>query len=237
MISSRVGAALALVLAIVAVALSTIAFMSTVRDETVKPGRLVQTRVNSDYAGDPIFFPVDHFYIGYDSGLQFRAFYAYAPGFYGQMRGCQVVWDPNAIIDTPEGLEGPGLYVDPCGGARFSRDGELVAGPADRGLDRFGTEPGVEGVIVDTRKLFCGEALPTPEPTATAGSATPTETMTPVPPPVTPSPTVQRVGTATPTVPPSETASPSPTATEDATKEATATPAICERVTPDSKQR
>jgi hypothetical protein len=235
-ISSRAGAAVALVLALVAVALSIVAFMSTVRDETVKPGRLVQTRVNSDYAGDPIFFPVDHFYIGYDSGLQFRAFYAYAPGFYGHMRGCQVVWDGNAIIDTPQGREGPGLYVDPCGGARFSRDGELIAGPADRGLDRFGTEPGVEGVIVDTRKLFCGQPLPTPEPTATAGSATPTATAAPPTAVVTASATAQTFGTATPTASPTETATPSATATEDATPEATATPAICERVTSDSKQ-
>ena len=237
MISSRVGAALALVLAITAIALSIVAFMSTVRDETVKPGRLVQTRVNSDYAGDPIFFPVDHFYIGYDSGLQFRAFYAYPPGHYGHMRGCQIVWDQNAIIDTAEGREGPGLYVDPCGGARFTRDGELIAGPADRGLDVFGTEPGVEGVIVDTRKLFCGQPLPTPEPTVTAGSATPTETVAPATAVLTPSPTVQTFGTATPTVSPTETATPSSTATEDATAEATVTPAICERVTGDSEQR
>ena len=161
---------MALALAIAALGLSIVAFMSTVRDEEVKPGRLVQTRVNSDFAGGPIFFPVDHFYIGYDSSFQFRAFYSYPPGHYGHMRGCQVVWDANAIIDTPDGREGPGLYVDPCGGARFTRDGELIAGPADRGLDTFETEPGVEGVIVDTRKLYCGLALPTPEPTATAGS-------------------------------------------------------------------
>jgi hypothetical protein len=197
---------------------------------------LVQTRVNADYAGDPIFFPVDHFYIGYDSRLQFRAFYAFPPGHYGHMRGCQVVWDSNAIIETGEGTQGPGLYVDPCGGARFSRDGELIAGPADRGLDVFVTEPGVEGVIVDTRRLYCGQPLPTPEATATGGSATPTESPTVGPPVLTPPPTVQGLGTATPTTVPTETATPTLTATPS-TPEATYTPSTCERVTPDSKQR
>jgi hypothetical protein len=32
----------------------------------------------------------------------------------------------------------------------FNRDGELIYAPADRGLDYFATQPGVEGVIVDT---------------------------------------------------------------------------------------
>jgi hypothetical protein len=107
-----VGAALALLIAIAALALAIVAFMSTIRDEKLKPGRLVQTRVNSDYTGGPVLFPVDDFYIGYNSDFDFRAWYVYPPGFYGHMRGCKVVWDSDAVVETGHGPEGPGLYVD-----------------------------------------------------------------------------------------------------------------------------
>jgi hypothetical protein len=236
MISSRVGAALALLLSVVAVGLSVVAFMSTVRDEKVKPGRFVQTRVNSDYTGDPIFFPLDDFYIGAASTGDFRAFYVFPPGFFGRMRGCKVVWDPNAVIETLRGPQGPGLYVDPCGGARFSRDGELLAGPADRGLDVFRTEPGVEGVIVDTRTLYCGASIVV-DPTFTP-SVTPTPSVTSTP-TNTPFPVAGR---------PTQTPSPTGTPTETTTVTFTATPtfptstptpegAKCDRVSSSSKQR
>jgi len=236
MISSRVGAALALALSILAVGLSVVAFMSTIRDEKVKPGRFVQTRVNSDYVGDPILFPVDDFYVGADSTGDFRAYYVYPPGFYGHMRGCKVIWDTGAVIDTLKGPQGPGLYIDPCGGARFNRDGELIAGPADRGLDVFGTEPGVEGVIVDTRTLYCGKSIvvePTFTPSVTpTGTVTGTPTNTPFPfagrPTETPSPTgtPTETSTITPTATPTF---PSPTPTPEGAK--------CDRVTGSSKQR
>lgn len=240
MISSRAGAALALVFSLLAVALSVVAFMSTVRDETIKPGRLIQTRVNSDYLGDPILFPVDDFFIGYDLGGDFYAYYVYPPGFYGHTRGCKLVYDPTAFIDTLSGVrEGPGLYIDPCGGARFNRDGELVFGLADRGLDFFGMEPGVDGVIVDTRKLFCGPSIvveptftPTETPTGTATftstpSQTPRADATPTPPPPsTPISIPTSTGTATPTSTPQ-----GPTATP------TKVGATCNRVTGSSKQR
>lgn len=240
MISTRIGAALALILSVAALGLAIAAYTATVRDETVKPGRVVQTRVNTDYQGGPILFAVDNFYIGYNSRLEFSAFYVHPPGYYGHQRGCKVVWDAEATIQTPSGEEGPGLFVDPCGGARFNRDGELVDGPADRGLDYFGTEAGVDGVFVDTRKLYCGASLSddvsatlTPEITPTESaeaSSTPTVTLTPPPP-----------GLASPSASttPTETASVTPSPTTDDARTATATPdrTECERVSPDSKQR
>jgi hypothetical protein len=232
-ITTRVGAALALLFSLVALGLAIVAFMATVRDEEIKPGRLVQTRVNSDYAGEPLLFPVDDFFIGYDSRFDFRAFYVYPPGYYGHMRGCRVIWDSNAAVDTDDGQAGPGLYIDPCGGARFGRDGELLAGPADRGLDYFATEPGVEGVIVDTRTLYCGEALPTATPTSdTTETAEPSATATSVDGGVT-----AGAGTSTPT--PTATVTATETATGTAEGEASGTPERekCERVSPDSKQR
>ena len=52
-----------------------------------------------------------------------------------------------------------GAFVEPCGGASFDRDGTWLSGPAERGLDEFKTAPGIDGVIVDTRELYCGAAL------------------------------------------------------------------------------
>jgi len=68
-------------------------------------GRPVQTRVNTDYQGGPILFPIDDFYIGYNSRLEFSAFYAHPPGYYGHQRGCKVIWDPNATIETEAGRD------------------------------------------------------------------------------------------------------------------------------------
>jgi hypothetical protein len=234
-VTTRLGAALALVVSIAALAVSVAAYTATVRDESTKPGRLVSTRVNSDYLGEPLLFPVDDFYIGYDSRFEFRAFYVFPPGYYGHDRGCKVVWDNRAVVDTASGQQGPGLYVEPCGGARFNKDGQLVEGPADRGLDFFRTEPGVDGVIVDTRRLLCGAPLSdatsaTLTATATPTAALPAVTPTPTPPGIPPVPAESPSATATVTV--SLTATPggdSPTAT--------ATPAPCVRVTSESKQR
>jgi len=175
-VSTRVGAALALLVSIAAFALATVAFMSTVRDDSPTRGRLVPTRVNSDSTDLPQAFPLDDFVLGRDSDGDFHAFYVYPPGYFGHVRGCRVVWDPDAVIDGPRGRAGPGLYLEPCGGAHFDRDGALVSGPADRGLDEFEVEPGVDGVIVDTRRLLCGRAFvpPTTTPTVTSETATPT---------------------------------------------------------------
>jgi hypothetical protein len=209
LISSRVGAAFALVLSIIALAMAVVAFMATVRDDSVKPGRLVQTRLTNEYTGQPVLFPIDDFYAGRDGSGRIRAFYVYPPGYFGYERGCKVVWDSTATVDTEKGKVGPGLYLEPCGGSHFDRDGELVFGPADHGLDEFATQPGVEGVIVDTRKLYCGPDYipPTPAPaTATVLAVTAS---------------VEAL-TATPEVP-------------TPTVEGTPTPRTCVRVSPNSK--
>jgi hypothetical protein len=216
---------LALLLSIAAVSLATVAFMSTLRDEEDKPGRLVQTRLTQDYTGDPQLFPVDDFYIGPSNDNELRAFYVYPPGFFGHQRGCRIVWDGSAAVDTPNGPQGPGLYVDPCGGARFNRDGELIDGPADRGLDEFETGPSPEGVVVDTRELLCGERY---RPPAVAG-APPS-----VPPPTVDTPAASPAGptlTPTPTATPTATATitPSPTPTTEGRER-------CERVSANSRR-
>jgi hypothetical protein len=208
-ISARVGAAIAVVLSIAALALAVVAFMSTVRDDSTHPGRFVQTRLTNQYTGEPVLFPLDDFYVGRDSNFHIRALYVYPPGYYGHDRGCKVVWDSTATMDTEKGRVGPGLYLEPCGGSHFDRDGILVSGPADRGLDYFATQPGVDGVLVDTRRLICGPDYipPTPAPaTATALAATATVVAL----------------TETPEVP-------------SETPEGTPRPRTCERVSPNGK--
>ena len=154
MISSRTGAALALLLSIGAVALGLAALMAALRtDDESAPGRLVQTRLTSSLAEQPVYFAIDNFYVLTGRDGRVRALYVYPPGHFGHDRGCKIEWRP--FEPAPE--DGfPGMFVDPCGGAVFDRNGVLVSGPADRGLDEFGTEPGIEGVIVDTGVLYCG---------------------------------------------------------------------------------
>lgn len=209
MISSRVAAALSVLLAVAAVALAAVAFTATLRDDTPSPGRRVQTRINKTYEGAPTNFPLDEFYLSIDAGRA-HAVYVYPPGYYGHTRGCKVVWVDGDTVVTPGGTRGPGMFVDPCGGARFGRDGRLVAGPADRGLDSFAVLPAVDGYVVDTRTLYCGAAFEPDEP--------PLATTTPPPPPiaspVAASPTIAPL-TPTPSATPAQTRTPSRTATPD----------------------
>lgn len=192
--------------------MAVVAFMSTVRDDGEKPGRLVQSRLTNEYTGQPVFFPLDDFYVGRDNNFRIRAFYVYPPGYYGHSRGCKIVWDATAVVDTEKGRAGPGLYLEPCGGAHFDRDGELVSGPADRGLDYFATMAGVEGVIVDTRKLYCGDEY-VPVPTQTPAPATATVQVATA---------VVEALTATPVTP-------------SATPQGTPAPRACDRVSPNSR--
>ena len=174
MISSRVGAALAIVISIVALAVAVVAFMANVRGNGPTVGRLVQTRLTNEYDGAPLPFIVDDFFIGRGSDGRLHAWYAYPPGFYGHTRGCKIIWDPMATISTAHGVVGLGLFVDPCGGARFNRDGELVSGPADRGLDEFATSAAVDGTLVDTRRLLCGSPPPPDATPESSSQASPT---------------------------------------------------------------
>jgi hypothetical protein len=175
LISTRIAVAFALLLALAGIAIGTTAFFAAERERGDVTGRIVQSRATNEYDGPPLSFPLDEFFIGKGSDGRLHAYYAYPPGYFGHVRGCKVVWDNAATLATPP--VGPGLYIDPCGGARFDRDGRLVAGEADRNLDEFPTTPAVEGMLVDTRTLLCGSA-PAPSETAADGESTPTPTPT-----------------------------------------------------------
>jgi len=187
-IRARIAVTVSLLVALAALTLGIVAFMRTVRDHSDITGRLVQTRMTNEYKGAPVPFPLDDFFVGPDSRGDVRAFYAYPPGYFGHQRGCKMIWDQAATIAPDRGgaVAGPGLFIDPCGGARFNRDGILVSGPADRNLDEFLLAPAVDGFVVDTKTLHCGALLPsapsapaTPE--SAGATATPTVTLTPTP--------------------------------------------------------
>jgi hypothetical protein len=178
LISTRIGVVVSLLLSIAALALAIVAFMSTVRNDGPTTGRLVQSQITNEYGGAPLAFPVDDFFIGRGTDGVLHALYQYPPGYFGHARACKIIWDETSIVAVPAGTYGPGLFVDPCGGARFTRDGKLVAGAADRDLDYFATSPAVDGTVGDTRRLRCGAAI--------ASSASPdadvaTATATPAP--------------------------------------------------------
>jgi len=176
LIGTRFAVACALVLSLAAVAVGVAALMATIRDDGPQTGRLVQTRLTNAYTGDPLFFPVDDFYMSRASDGRLRALYVYPAGFFGHERGCRVVWDGTTTLTLGASTKGPGLFLDPCSGARFDRDGTLLAGPADRDLDEFTMSAVPDGLLVDTRKLYCGaapESASTPSIFATPTPATP----------------------------------------------------------------
>jgi hypothetical protein len=206
-IGTRTATALAFLLSIVGVAVGVTAIALSLRDDGDDTSNLLQTRIDR-VDGDPIPFPLHDFYLSGDSQGVPRALYMYPPGYYGHVRGCKVVWLADDSVEVDGRAVGPGLFVDPCGGARFERDGRLVAGPADRGLDWFSTRTEIGGAVVDLDRLQCGSPGRTDVPVIPAPSATiPPNTPQPArtPGPATLTPTATQSPTAVPTVTPTTT--------------------------------
>jgi len=64
--------------------------------------------------------------------------------------GCLVNWEPST-----QRIE------DPCGGSKYTRNGEYVSGPSPRGLDRFPVTVAGNGVVqVDLTQLLPGSPRP-----------------------------------------------------------------------------
>lgn len=173
MIGTRVATAFALLLGVAATAVAFTALMYALRDDGDAPGRLVETRLDASHEGFPVQFPLDDFFLSLDDDGRIHALYVYPPGHFGHMRGCRVIWDGGVSHEKEDGEITRGLFVEPCGGSRFMRDGALISGPAERGLDHFGLTPTPRGFVVDTNVLYCG-----PRPLA---DPTPGATPTPIP--------------------------------------------------------
>ncbi len=76
--------------------------------------------------------------------------------------GCRVRWEGGGD-PAPAALPLDGRFRDPCLGSTFGTDGELLSGPASRGLDRYPVALQGDHVYVDLSRL-----LPGPEPGATS---------------------------------------------------------------------
>lgn len=240
MIRARFAVALAVIVALAALGFGFLAFMSTVRDKREQPGRLVQTRISNATQGGPVYFPLDEFFMSRGADGDLHALYTYPPGFFGHNRGCRVVWVPDEVAPSGQAQAVPGLFVDPCGGARFDRAGRLLGGEADRGLDYFEMGPGVEGFVVDTRTLWCGRLFGVTypdDPTVTATSS-PAPTSTPGPPSPSPRPGLPSPPPLTRTPAPASTitATASPLGTTVSTPTPDVGPRECDRVTSSSKR-
>lgn len=67
-----------------------------------------------------------------DDGGKFLALYARDP-----FRGCRIEW-----------LQAAQRFEDPCFGSKYSKAGQWLEGPSQRGLDRFGVSTTGDGKVV-----------------------------------------------------------------------------------------
>lgn len=69
--------------------------------------------------------------------------------------GCDVPWYPSETATLPDGREVTGIFRCPCHNSTYTREGEIIAGPAPGPLDIFTIEVDDLGrVIVDTGEIW-----------------------------------------------------------------------------------
>lgn len=135
------SALLALVAAVVAV------YFLTQSDE---PPFVVAGNADDFEVGEPVRNAEHNFYIvKLDSG-EFLALYQKDPHL-----GCTVPWRPDFEFQGKTGY-----FRNPCHGETYDIEGNLLFGPAPRGLDRFPVEIVNGEVRVDTETLICGPGAP-----------------------------------------------------------------------------
>lgn len=90
--------------------------------------------------------------------------------------GCDVPWYPSDTATLPNGREVTGIFRCPCHNSTYTRDGQVIAGPAPGPLDIFTIEVDAEGrVIVDTGEIWR-------RPVSTLADLTPAQPATSGPP-------------------------------------------------------
>jgi cytochrome b6-f complex iron-sulfur subunit len=82
------------------------------------------------------------------------------PVLNGMERGLAVLWQkcPHLGCRVPQ-CESSQWFECPCHGSQYNRAGEKKAGPAPRGMDRFGVEVSGDNVVVNTGLVFNGPAI------------------------------------------------------------------------------
>lgn len=152
----------AIVISVAAVALSATALVLTFTDRSdEEPGRMLTIDVSQRAPLRPELFGDDDFYL-VRTDVSWEALYVVVPHLvFGLLRGCRVEWMPDEIYEN-DSRAVRGVFIDPCGGSKFTIDGSRLFGPSPRGLDRFlAYQPTGNGeLIVDTRILLCEDSAP-----------------------------------------------------------------------------
>lgn len=114
------------------------------------PGYVVAGDVDDFSVGEPVRDADHNFYIvKLDSG-EFLALYQKDPHL-----GCIVPWRSDFEFQGTTGY-----FRNPCHSETYDIEGNILFGPAPRGLDRFPVEVVNGEVRVDTETLICGPGAP-----------------------------------------------------------------------------
>ena len=151
--------ALAVLLVVTLIGGCVAAFVTSVPRETLEvpltdltlgvPRFYPQTRFGSDGAGRTLGV-----WLVRRADGEVLAFYSRDPH-----TGCQVPWRGGEAFESHEGV-----FHEPCGGWRYTLEGDAIFGAPPRGLDRFDTEVGDTSVTVDFERVRLGECREGVEP-------------------------------------------------------------------------
>lgn len=106
--------------------------------------------VDNFVVGEPVHNIDGRFWIVKLESEEFLALYQKDPHL-----GCIVPW----VADF-EFQGRVGFFRNPCHSETYDIEGNLVFGPAPRGLDRFPVEISGDRLMVDTSRLICGPGAP-----------------------------------------------------------------------------
>lgn len=111
---------------------------------------LVAGNVDDFAVEEPVHFPDEQFYLVKLESGEFLALYTKDPHL-----GCTVPWNPNFEFQGTTGW-----FRNPCHAETYDIQGNLMFGPAPRGLDRFPVTVTDSEVRVHTDELICGPGAP-----------------------------------------------------------------------------
>jgi hypothetical protein len=111
---------------------------------------------------EPFCVSLQHFCLVRLQSGEVRALYTYDTHPLFRDQSCEIIWRPDFLFRDPAtGEQTTGWFRANCSGSTFRYNGERVFGPSSRDMDRYPvtvTRAGnSEGLMVDTRRLICGE--------------------------------------------------------------------------------
>ncbi|NIA30878.1 MAG: Rieske 2Fe-2S domain-containing protein [Actinobacteria bacterium] len=104
------------------------------------PSRFKIASINSLQPGSHVFEPEHRVFAFHDTRGYFFALSAVCTHL-----GCTVAWKSEGITGHKEGI-----FLCPCHGSEFTKEGDVIRGPARRHLDRYHMAVDEGQLIVDT---------------------------------------------------------------------------------------